>query len=298
MTSEDSQDFPYPEDEDDPEEFEPELNELGHIQKSISQLTRDSNPEGVCPACEGMGMRILQDEKGNRKAVRCDCYYSTRAIRTIQRAQIPRRYENCTFESYDTNFSGVTRSVQRASEFMRRYVAEYMTTRGSGILITGGVGTGKTHLAVATMRALITEYRAVGLFYDYSALLKQVQNTYNPNVLQSEFDVLAPVFQADVLVLDELGFVKRTDWAWDMVSHILNTRYNDRKTTIFTTNYLNEPPAQITSPASEGKAARTLTHETLGDRIGERMFSRIQEMCHVLEMRGGDFRKGVKRPSL
>ena len=297
MSSEIADDFDGTE-EDDPEEFEPELSDLGHIQKSISQLTLNSNPEGVCPACEGMGLRVVQDAKGNRKAVRCECYYSTRAIRTIQRAQIPRRYENCTFESYATDFPGVTRSVPRASEFMRKYVAEYMTTRGSGILITGGVGTGKTHLAVATLRALITEYRAVGLFYDYSALLKQVQNTYNSSVSQTEFDVLAPVFQADVLVLDELGFVKRTDWAWDMVSHILNTRYNDRKTTIFTTNYPNEPPASAAPPSPEGRSAATLTGETLGDRIGERMFSRIQEMCHVIEMKGGDFRKGVKRPTL
>jgi DNA replication protein DnaC len=123
-------------------------------------------------------------------------------------------------------------------------------------------------------------------------LLKDVQNSYERKVDLSEREVLAPVFEAEVLVLDELGAAKPTDWVWDTVAHILNTRYNDRRTTILTTNYANMAPLG----AGEGRGAKgAMREETLGDRITERMRSRLQEMCVVVEMQGEDFRQKVKR---
>ncbi len=139
----------------------------------------------------------------------------------------------------------------------------------------------------------MAERGATGLFYDYRDLLKQIQNSYNPQVRETELEILAPVFDAEVLVLDELGASKPTDWVWDTVAHILNTRYNDRRTTIITTNYANLAPLEGL-PKETGRSAR---EETLGDRIGERMRSRLQEMCVVVEMQGEDFRQKVKRAS-
>ena len=125
----------------------------------------------------------------------------------------------------------------------RNFVREYLPgTDGTGLLLTGSIGVGKTHLAVGILQALITERGAKGLFFDYRDLLKQVQNSYNRSVEVTELEVLRPVFEAEVLVLDELGASKPTDWVWDTVAHILNTRYNDRRTTIITTNYANLPP--------------------------------------------------------
>src|SRR6202042_933072 len=128
--------------------------------------------------------------------------------------------------------------------------------------------------------------------YDYRDLLKQVQNSYNQSVAATELEILRPVFNAEVLVLDELGAAKPSDWVWDTVAHILNTRYNDRRTTIITTNYAN------TAPLGADSGPRSFVREeTLGDRIGERMRSRLQEMCVVVEMQGEDFRQKVKRAS-
>jgi DNA replication protein DnaC len=84
-----------------------------------------------------------------------------------------------------------------------------------------------------------------------------------------------------------LGAVKPTEWVWDTVSLILNTRYNDRRTTIITTNFPDLPPSTASG------AARAAREETLGDRIGERMRSRLQEMCRKIEMQGQDFRQRV-----
>jgi DNA replication protein DnaC len=92
-------------------------------------------------------------------------------------------------------------------------------------------------------------------------------------------------------VLDELGAQKPTDWVWDTVALILNTRYNDKRTTIITTNYLDLPPAG----GGLSSTQRATREETLGDRIGERMRSRLAEMCVRVEMNGGDFRQSAGR---
>jgi DNA replication protein DnaC len=244
----------------------------------------------LCPLCEGSGLKIVQRPDGSRVARDCECRLERRAARMIARAKVPKRYEHCSLESYETDFPSATRSLKHAHLAARRFVESYpLETRGTGLLLTGSIGVGKTHLAVGILQALVQERGATGLFYDYRELLKQVQNSYNRQVNATELEILAPVFEAEVLVLDELGASKPTDWVWDTVAHILNTRYNDRRTTIITTNYPNAAP--LGGNARED--GRFVREETLGDRIGERMRSRLQEMCVVVEMHGADFRQSV-----
>lgn len=140
----------------------------------------------------------------------------------------------------------------------------------------GPVGVGKTHLSVAILRGLVE--KGIGcLFYEFGSLLKEIQDSYNPVSQTSELKVLAPVYQAEVLVLDELGASKPTDWVRDTMMQIINTRYNDRKLTIFTTNYLD--------------ARRNEKEETLEDRIGVRLRSRLFEMCRTVQIDGEDYRR-------
>ena len=244
----------------------------------------------VCPLCEGSGLEIVERPDGSRAARDCRCRVERRAARMIARTRVPKRYEHCTLDSYETDFPSATRSLKQAWLTARKFVEGYpLETRGTGLLLTGSIGTGKTHLGVGILQALVQERGATGLFYDYRELLKQVQNSYNRQVQATELEILAPVFNAEVLVLDELGASKPTDWVWDTVAHILNTRYNDRRTTIITTNYANAAP--LSGPQRvDGGFAR---EESLGDRIGERMRSRLQEMCVVVEMNGVDFRQTV-----
>jgi DNA replication protein DnaC len=211
-----------------------------------------------------------------------------RAQTALGAARIPRRYEHWVLTYYDTDFPGAHPSLAEA-HFMAANFAKKCDPRGDkGLLIIGKIGTGKTHLAVGILKELIT--RGIScLFYDYRELLKQIQNSYNATVQTTELDVLRPVFETDVLVLDELGAVKPTEWVWDTVSLILNTRYNDNRTTIITTNFDDQPAAGASGSISPARAASR--GETLGDRIGERMRSRLHEMCRIITLDGTDFRQ-------
>jgi DNA replication protein DnaC len=145
-----------------------------------------------------------------------------------------------------------------------------------GLLLSGPVGVGKTHLAVSILKGL-AERGFSCLFYEFGSLLKEIQDSYNPNTKASELSILRPVLEADILVLDELGASKPTDWVRDTMAHIINTRYNDRRLTIFTTNYLDERINE--------------REETLEDRIGTRLRSRLYEMCRSVKITGEDYRK-------
>ena len=246
----------------------------------------------ICPECGGAGMVLAVDAVGRRVARVCPCQQAAVSEHRITAARVPKRYQHCSLDSYETGFRGADASMRQAHMTARRFVEAYpVETDGKGLLITGSIGVGKTHLAVGLLLALVEEKGAQALFYDYRELLKHIQHSYNPQVNSTELDVLKPVFEAEVLVLDELGAQKPTDWVWDTVALILNTRYNDKRTTIITTNYPDLPPAG-SSLSTTQRAAR---EETLGDRIGERMRSRLAEMCVRIEMTGADFRQSAGR---
>jgi len=171
-----------------------------------------------------------------------------------------------------------------------------------GLLFMGAAGVGKTHLAVAIIKGLLSKGFAC-LFTEFGSLLKEIQGSYNPISRSSELRVLAPVYQADVLVLDELGATIPTDWVRDTMYQIINKRYNDKKLTIFTTNYLDEtriekreePESTSRTFSRKVNAERIREMTTLEDRIGTRLRSRLYEMCHEVLIEGEDYRKQLDK---
>ena len=223
----------------------------------------------VCGVCYGTGMEVVPG-KGAR---RCSCRTQDRRSKLIEAALVPPRYGECSFQSYKPAQGNASQLM--AFNYAFRLVREYPAI-GRGLLFMGPCGVGKTHLSVAILKGLI-EKGIHCLFYEFGSLLKEIQNSYNPVSQTSELKVLAPVFEAEVLVLDELGASKPTDWVRDTMMQVINTRYNDRRLTIFTTNYRDER----TRPSEE----------TLEDRIGTRLRSRLYEMCRSVLVKGEDYRR-------
>ena len=228
----------------------------------------------VCALCHGTGMEVVPG-KGAR---RCLCRERDRRRRMFEAALIPKRYRECSLSNFTPAKNNG--SQLRAFACAHRLVSEYPAVE-RGLLFTGPVGTGKTHLSAAILRGLI-EKGVPCRFYEFGALLKEIQNSYNPVSRASELDVLAPVYETKVLVLDELGASKPTDWVRDTMMQIIGTRYNERRLTIFTTNY--------------GDARRHPAEETLEDRVGVRMRSRLYEMCKTVIVEGEDYRRRLSEP--
>lgn len=254
-----------------------------------------------CPRCGGLGVRPVVLPNGHRAVEPCQCQAEQRGPKLLRRAGIPERYVDCSFENFETKFVGADESLRRALVIARRFVEEYpITTGGQGLLFTGSIGVGKTHLAVSVLKALIAEKGARAIFCHYRELLKNIGHSYNPQVAATEMDILQPVFQTEVLLLDELGAVKPNSWIFDTVALVLNSRYNAKLTTIITTNLEDKEgaspePAGISDGEMVERARLAARQHTLGDRIGETMRSRLAQMCVVVEMHGQDFRQKVAR---
>jgi DNA replication protein DnaC len=253
--------------------------------------------ETTCPICSGTGWREVVSGK-ERGVVRCECRVKGRAERLLAGAKIPARYEHCELSTfkYDPENPEDAKLVT-AANWAGRFVENYPVEK-TGLLFVGSVGVGKTHLAVGIIKALIRDKGVPCLFCDYRELLKSIQNSYNASVQATEMEILRPVLDVEVLVLDELGAVRSTEWVFDTVNYILNSRYNDNKTTIITTNFPDKPEQENLDDSvsiSQTAAAKVARRETLGDRIGERMRSRLHEMCKKVEIDGRDYRLHSKK---
>lgn len=248
-------------------------------------------------------------------AVPCDCTVIAQVDlehRALLRMRVPERYRHCDFENFEVDlYEGDSAniwndSVDHARLTARRFAEEYMPPvvgdpAEQGLLLMGPCGVGKTHLAVAALRQIVSRGHS-GIFYDYRELLKQIQDSYNPESQATEMSVLEPVLKVEILILDDLGSSKPSAWALETVGHILNTRYNEGRVTIATTNFLDKELSdrlrQQASPRislPSGETIRSSTPDTLSDRIGVRIRSRLYDMCRMVEIVAPDYRREHRR---
>jgi DNA replication protein DnaC len=224
-----------------------------------------------CELCDDTGWKPAEDN-GVRKVVRCDCRRDLAGQQRLASANIPRRYQHCTI----ANFAAYNESLARAAEKAAAIAARFPVV-SKGLFLEGQPGVGKTHLAVAVLKQVIQTTGVRGLFYDTRDLLRVIRSTYDPSIRTTEVEILRPVMTADLLVLDDLGAEKTSEWVEETMNLIVNTRYNERRLTIFTSNYEDIP--DDTDPNS------------LLFRIGHRMRSRLHEMCEFEVLDGADYRQ-------
>ncbi len=244
--------------------------------------------ESECPDCRGTGWSLV--ERGGTEVVdSCPrCVAEDRVDQLLRRARIPARYISKDFRAYDpdpkypSQLEALTSSIQFVEDFpeVRR-----------GLLFSGPCGVGKTHLAVAVLKSLVLEKHVSVRFVDETELLRRLQYSYGPDSPETEREVLRPLHSVELLVWDDLGAGRPTDWVAETIRTILNHRYTRGKQIVLTTN-LPLKPAGSGYPENLGR------EQNLAERIGAPLYSRIMEMCRIVEMNGRDFRRQVYKASL
>ena len=223
----------------------------------------------ACTRCNGSGWVPVAPD--SLRVEPCGCQGDLRRRTRIAAAQIPRRYyPHCTLATfYDKNSPALKVAKARVQEFVDVWPHP---TEGRGLLLMGTCGVGKTHLAVAALVEIINgNKRGKLLFSNFQDLIQEIQASFDDNAAVTKSEILRPLLEADLLVLDELGSQKATQWVQDILYYIINTRYNDERTTIFTTNYFDEAGAD---------------GQRLQDRIGDRLRSRLHEMTELVQIKG------------
>ncbi|MCA9528280.1 MAG: ATP-binding protein [Myxococcales bacterium] len=225
--------------------------------------------QATCPHCGDSGYTFTVDENGYSLARPCTCKTLLDRIEHFNRAGIPARHADAAFARYHPRNAAQRGARSAAFKFANDFVQGQ-----PGLLFYGPCGTGKTHLVVAIMRHLITERGIRTRFVEFFHLLAELKAGFSDN--RSPAELIEPLVSVPVLALDELGKGRGTEWEQNVLDELLTRRYNAGRTTLFTSNY-----APRADDAQEG----------LPERVGARIYSRLQEMAVAMHMPGDDYRK-------
>lgn len=250
---------------------------------------------------------MVVDARGVRRAKSCECKLDRVTPERLNRAKIPPRYKDATFEIFNTR---QLPPLENALGFAKTYVDDWVPPVEYGLAFLGPPGVGKTHLAVSVIRELILRKGVECFFVDFRELLQQIRNTFNSETETTEEGLLTPVIECEALVLDELVATKPSDWVKERLAYIINARYNAKRPTIITTTMelgtesKRSPGVGATDDSSLNRewqeresAGKERKQRSLDDfdEFGRQIASRFFEMCKPIVIDGvPDFRKTVK----
>ena len=219
-----------------------------------------------CPLgiCDGSGW--VEDEEA--RAVRpCRCrpqLIAGRRQRSLS-AVVPRRYRGISFDRPPVS-EMPTPQVDIARRYVRRL--DERLAQGRGLWFFGGVGTGKTTLAMLVSSAALEGGRSVAI-YSLPRLLAEIRETFESDREGSYTHLMDRLTEVDLLHLDDVGAEKTSPWVLEQLYSIVNARYESERSILITTN---------------------LERAELVEQIGERTVSRLEEMCEVCPFFGRDRR--------
>lgn len=277
------------------------------------------DPKLNCMLCGGTGHKVflknysLETENGqivytldDLTPHACSCMSVHRVVSLLNQAQIPDKYIHAEMSSFvfdhlnDTQRKKLDSNIQKMTEFCATVVnagAAYHHRSSQKYFATlfGSVGCGKTLLASAALKLFIVNYGQSGKFVDFQYLLSQLRAEYDER--KTGENILQSLRTVDVLIIDKFGKGRNDkEWQLEKLDDLVNFRYNAKKITIITTNYLPqnlryEKKDIPTSPSRDLYSNDVLLNETfwnqtLPERVGMRMYERILEVSEFFDMTG------------
>lgn len=253
----------------------------------------------ICPECNG-SRQVIKVEGGVEKVAGCSCRRFDAKLRMYNSAEVPSRLAYCQLDIAGTKRPGCFRPMnkeqhnahERVKDFARTYVPGLAAQRG--LLLMGKVGVGKSHLLAGTVRYLALEKGLRCRYAELFFIFSEIRQAYGTG--KSDLDVLRPLLDVDVLVLDELGKGRCSEFEQLVLDEIISRRYNGNLTTLLASNYTDDPATTYRSPAlADAIAGKVIEAETLALRTGERIYSRLRDMCEFVPIVGDDYRLSQPR---
>ena len=249
-----------------------------------------------CRYCGGQGfVRVTQEGTFSQKmgpkqyevVAPCSCRLLEQRVTRYNDAGIPGVLSHAQFENYQPAVEGQYRAQQIATAFAMNY-QRGKTNRG--FILSGPVGAGKTHLIAAALSHLLLELGVRCRYVEISLLYQDIRNGFQQG--KSSGEIIGPLSELEVVAIDELGKGRGSPFELETLDELIARRYNAGRTTLFTTNYSLEYEKKPARHAASGHRTTeelkgaSKDSELLRDRVGERIYSRLCEMCEFVEMPG------------